>query len=280
MKKSTSFLIRGLEKLAEMCLRAESRLILHQGRQEGFINHVMDSEFDYKPYLKQTNPFFKQWGFDFSMLESAYYEKVNGIKSDYYIPYTLFTHYLIPFLNGDDKYVDKNILRKVLGAGNPNKKVKFTMAEQVVYNMRGILYDGNDDCISIDKAVSIVMNYPKDIIVKPTLSTTWGKGVIKLKVKDKNEELVRQLFARYHKDFSFEECITQHPDMATLNPTSLNTTRICTYRRPNGEVKYLFAIQRYGKEGELDTATIFLAAPDSAYVTGVALPVDGGYTAM
>jgi gluconate 5-dehydrogenase len=37
---------------------------------------------------------------------------------------------------------------------------------------------------------------------------------------------------------------------------------------------------RYGIEGELDTETIFLAAPDSAYVTGVALPVDGGYTAM
>ena len=38
--------------------------------------------------------------------------------------------------------------------------------------------------------------------------------------------------------------------------------------------------ERYGKEGELDTAAIFLASPDSAYVTGVALPVDGGYTAM
>ena len=38
--------------------------------------------------------------------------------------------------------------------------------------------------------------------------------------------------------------------------------------------------ERYGEEGELDTATLFLAAPDSAYVTGVNLAVDGGYTAM
>ena len=44
--------------------------------------------------------------------------------------------------------------------------------------------------------------------------------------------------------------------------------------------KTMIPEERYGKEGELDTATIFLAAPDSAYVTGVALPVDGGYTAM
>lgn len=38
--------------------------------------------------------------------------------------------------------------------------------------------------------------------------------------------------------------------------------------------------ERYGREGELDTATIFLASPASGYVTGVNLPVDGGYTAM
>ena len=38
--------------------------------------------------------------------------------------------------------------------------------------------------------------------------------------------------------------------------------------------------QRYGKEGELDTATIFLASKASSYVNGVALPVDGGYTCV
>ena len=44
--------------------------------------------------------------------------------------------------------------------------------------------------------------------------------------------------------------------------------------------KVMIPEERYGNEGELDTATIFLASPASAYVTGVNLPVDGGYTAM
>lgn len=39
-------------------------------------------------------------------------------------------------------------------------------------------------------------------------------------------------------------------------------------------------LERYGNEGELDTAAIFLAAPASTYVNGAILPVDGGYTAM
>ena len=37
---------------------------------------------------------------------------------------------------------------------------------------------------------------------------------------------------------------------------------------------------RYGKEGELDSTAIFLAAPTSTYVNGCIFPVDGGYTCM
>ena len=38
--------------------------------------------------------------------------------------------------------------------------------------------------------------------------------------------------------------------------------------------------ERYGEEGELDSAALFFASPASSYVTGVNLPVDGGYTCM
>ena len=44
--------------------------------------------------------------------------------------------------------------------------------------------------------------------------------------------------------------------------------------------KTMIPEERYGNEGELDSAAIFLASPSSSYVTGVNLPVDGGYTAM
>ena len=39
-------------------------------------------------------------------------------------------------------------------------------------------------------------------------------------------------------------------------------------------------MQRYGKSGELDAAAVFLASEESSYVTGLIMPVDGGYTAV
>ena len=42
----------------------------------------------------------------------------------------------------------------------------------------------------------------------------------------------------------------------------------------------MIPLARYGREGELDTAAIFLASPASTYVNGVILPVDGGYTSL
>ena len=42
----------------------------------------------------------------------------------------------------------------------------------------------------------------------------------------------------------------------------------------------MIPMARYGKQGELDSAAIFLSSPCSTYVNGVILPVDGGYTCM
>ncbi|MBR3220528.1 3-oxoacyl-ACP reductase FabG [Candidatus Saccharibacteria bacterium] len=39
-------------------------------------------------------------------------------------------------------------------------------------------------------------------------------------------------------------------------------------------------MQRYGHEGELNAAAIFLASEEASYVTGAILPVDGGYTCV
>ena len=62
--------------------------------------------------------------------------------------------------------------------------------------------------------------------------------------------------------------------MTPLTRDTLSTEYFTNY------AKSTIPMERYGEEGELDTAVVFLAAEESRYVTGVALPVDGGYTCV
>ena len=61
--------------------------------------------------------------------------------------------------------------------------------------------------------------------------------------------------------------------------TELTTAVLDTDRFQNF-AKTMVPMQRYGKPGELDAAIVFLASEEASYVTGVILPVDGGYTAI
>lgn len=45
-------------------------------------------------------------------------------------------------------------------------------------------------------------------------------------------------------------------------------------------MKATVPLGRYGVEGELNPGAIFLASDEASYVTGIMLPIDGGYTAV
>ena len=59
-----------------------------------------------------------------------------------------------------------------------------------------------------------------------------------------------------------------------LTADTLKTDSFSAYMRAT------VPLGRYGREGELNAAAIFLASDEASYVTGVILPVDGGYTAV
>ena len=59
-----------------------------------------------------------------------------------------------------------------------------------------------------------------------------------------------------------------------LTSEVLNTDEFTNY------MKQTVPMGRYGHEGELNAGAIFLASDEASYVTGVILPVDGGYTSV
>lgn len=59
-----------------------------------------------------------------------------------------------------------------------------------------------------------------------------------------------------------------------LTEDTLNTESFTAY------MKATVPLGRYGNAGELNAGAIFLASEEASYVTGVILPIDGGYTAV
>lgn len=59
-----------------------------------------------------------------------------------------------------------------------------------------------------------------------------------------------------------------------LTVDTLNTNSFQAY------MKQTVPLGRYGEEGELNAGALFLASDEASYVTGVILPIDGGYTAV
>ena len=69
-------------------------------------------------------------------------------------------------------------------------------------------------------------------------------------------------------------CICPGYFATELTESTLSTAEFTAY------MKATVPLGRYGKEGELNAGAIFLASDEASYVTGVILPIDGGYTAV
>lgn len=86
--------------------------------------------------------------------------------------------------------------------------------------------------------------------------------------------LTRALAAEWAKHNITVNCICPGYFATELTIDTLNTESFINY------MKASVPVGRYGNEGELDSAAVFLASENSSYVTGVILPIDGGYTCV
>ena len=210
-----------------------------------FKNHVMPEDFDYKAHKKELSPYYEQRGFKVSMMFADYFSRLNGIHSDRYLSMDVYYFFIIPALNRHDfkdAYLDKNIYSMLF----PDVRQPVT----IVKNMHGHFYrDGKE--ISLQQAVEAVSEAATELIIKPTVETCNGEGVAQL--QDTSAATVRAMFEHYGINFTVQEKVRQHPDIQQVNPTSLNSMRLYTYRRLDGSYEYLypFAHLRFGGKGAI-----------------------------
>ena len=171
----------------------------------------------------------------------------NGLWSEKYIPASIYNSEIIWRLNKfhfRHAYTDKGFYDTLFHDMNRPRTI--------VKNVNGYYYDDQLP-LSEGEAIERCSNL-KEAIIKPTLGGTWGEGVKLIQstngtVTNMNSS-VKDLFASYKQSFIVQERLEQHPDMAKLNPTSLNTIRVMSYRRGD-EIVILYAIVRIGRNGQV-----------------------------
>lgn len=190
-------------------------------------------------------------GIKVSLEWHRYFYKRTGRYSPKYIPTDLYYSSLIEKFNRypfNEAYTDKNLTDRLLtGIRQP---------ETILKNTKGYYYLGNEP-VSREAAIEACRNLG-EAIIKPTF-TAHGEGVKKISVHEGVTSVkgmsVEQLFDSYNPNFMIQKVIHQHPDMAALNPSSVNTIRILTYRS-GMEILVLYTVIRIGRKGfDVDNET-------------------------
>ena len=136
-------------------------------------------------------------------------------------------------------------------------------ANPYVRRIAGVYYDADLHPLTLEQAVDILKE-KNEFIIKPALDSMQGKGVSKVTLDgdDKSKEmLILKHFSQIKKDFITQEVLKQHPDVARLNPTSINCCRV-TSIYINGKFDAT-TILKIGKSGA------FLDNWNSSYLVGV-----------
>lgn len=199
-----------------------------------------------KDQKKEIKKYFKDLtGENVPLIWHEFMYSRTGEYSKQYIPSSLYKVTLLYRANKHgyrDAYADKNMAEVYLpDVKHPNMVLK---------NMNGYFYI-KDKAVTREEAIAYCQNLD-EVIIKPSLGTH-GDGARKLKVKDGitniDGKTIGELFNLYEKNYCIQGFIRQHERMKALNPSSVNTIRILTYRS-GMEILVLYTVIRIGRAGK------------------------------
>jgi len=209
--------------------------------------------------------FRKHIGMDVPIYWHQYLYSRTGVYSVKYIPGSTYFAHIIWRLNNyrfGPAYADKGFYDTLFQ--DANRPATF------IKNINGFYYDGKQP-ITKEEAISICSNL-NGAVIKPTLYGHWGQGVELFHTENgfipEMDISVPDLFNKYNMNFIVQDKLAQHPDLAKLNPTSVNTIRVLSYRNGDKAI-ILYAVIRIGRKGKsIDNETAGGIKADIDLATG------------
>ena len=157
-----------------------------------------------------------------------------------YIPDSMWYKDILPYFNNlimRRASVDKGMYTRII------QNVK--KPETIVKNMAGRFYDGDGDhLISREEALRICAS-EEHLIVKPSLDSGGGRGISFYDRDKEDSPQMETLFEEFGVNFVVQRLVKQHPDLAKIHASSLNTVRVMSFFF-KGEVHILSAQLRMG----------------------------------
>ena len=212
-----------------------------------------------KEYQEVVLPYWKRYGYK----PAKYWYKMFSDREQKvdprYIPDDLYFGEMIPYFSnsqfrrfGEDKCYHNVWI--------PDIKRPVTICK----NIAGVFYNSDMKPITYDEALQLALAYKNEFLIKPSIDTGEGR-LIKFFTPDTvTKEEMEKSFNTMGANFLVQGAVKQHPTLAQLNPSSLNTIRLVTFFF-EGEVHVLSCIVRVGAPN---------AKVDNVGAVGYACPVD------
>lgn len=214
-------LMKRLTSFYEAIKRKNEEVFYHRRdiRETQYLDlpELTDDEF---AALERTWPCFK---FDKkSVYWARVYKKEVGFDP-YYISTGLHNVQLKAYLN-PTKEVSSLVNKALVDVYLP--EIPFPKA--YVRCVHGNYYDREMNHLSFEDAVAILKD-KGSFVIKPALDSSTGNGVKRIDLteeSDLSDKWFASLFKNATSNFIAQEVLAQHPDIARLNPTSLNCCRV------------------------------------------------------
>lgn len=163
---------------------------------------------------------------------------------------------------------DKNMFHRLLPQVPLPRELGRRTRGRYVQDETGYIAGEDDAALrTFARAVWQALGREDDVVVKKTRDTGFGKSVSKYRLSGEDDALQMLMQWRDCRDYVVQVCVRPHPVMASLNASSSNILRICSWRHGN-DVDILYAAARVGA-GDSFTDVSFVDGEERVHLVGI-----------
>lgn len=173
-----------------------------------------------------------------------FFTEKTGIFHANYIPQDLYVGYIDPYFNDikGAKYMDNKCYFGALFHRIPQPYL-------ILKRVNKMWFDHDSRPVSASEMEAIILGEQNGMFIKEAQTTAGGHGVTFVESDENAPKKVLETVAKIPTDLVIQRPIVQHPHLAKMNDSSVNTLRLYSVLSKEGTAKIYSAVLRMGNAG-------------------------------